>query len=264
MPGVRLGLTRRAPALRVADQPGHDDAEKRADDIREPHLAKISGEPVGHWTLGSLHVALTVHLRGKPQKPTCRKTLEFMVERKGIQFTRKVLFTQIILRGSHDTPHGTPVEISRSSRLRWQTNSAKFIVLATTRATEQGSGVSVRKVIVTPYFANYPSEWHFSPGLDTGDFVFFSRITGTRPDLSIANDPESQFRDAFRFLGANLTQAELQFRGHRGGNDVSRRPHMRVKDEFIAEPYPAWTAVGVSELITDGALVEIRVIAKRG
>ncbi len=38
---------------------------------------------------------------------------------------------------------------------------------------------------------------------------------------------------------------------------------VRVKDEYVAEPYPAWTAIGVSELITDGALVEIRAIAKR-
>jgi enamine deaminase RidA (YjgF/YER057c/UK114 family) len=28
-------------------------------------------------------------------------------------------------------------------------------------------------------------------------------------------------------------------------------------------PYPAWTAIGVTELITDGTLLEIRVIAKR-
>jgi enamine deaminase RidA (YjgF/YER057c/UK114 family) len=39
---------------------------------------------------------------------------------------------------------------------------------------------------------------------------------------------------------------------------------VKAKDEFIAEPYPAWTAIGVSELLTDGALGEIRAIAKRG
>jgi hypothetical protein len=38
---------------------------------------------------------------------------------------------------------------------------------------------------------------------------------------------------------------------------------MKVKDEFIADPYRAWTAIGVSELITAGALVEIRAIARR-
>lgn len=38
---------------------------------------------------------------------------------------------------------------------------------------------------------------------------------------------------------------------------------IKVKDEFVSEPYPAWTAIGVTELITEGTLVEIRVIAKR-
>ena len=34
--------------------------------------------------------------------------------------------------------------------------------------------------------------------------------------------------------------------------------------EFVAAPYPAWTAIGVSELITEGTIVEIRLIARRG
>jgi enamine deaminase RidA (YjgF/YER057c/UK114 family) len=48
---------------------------------------------------------------------------------------------------------------------------------------------------------------------------------------------------------------------------VGLRSHLnafiKVKDEFVSEPYPAWTAIGVTELITEGALVEIRAIAKR-
>ena len=37
----------------------------------------------------------------------------------------------------------------------------------------------------------------------------------------------------------------------------------RIKDEFIKEPYPAWTAIGVSELAADGAVIEIKVTARR-
>jgi enamine deaminase RidA (YjgF/YER057c/UK114 family) len=48
---------------------------------------------------------------------------------------------------------------------------------------------------------------------------------------------------------------------------VGLRQHLeaftKVKDEFIGQPYPAWSAIGVSELITEGTLIEIRVIAKR-
>ena len=38
---------------------------------------------------------------------------------------------------------------------------------------------------------------------------------------------------------------------------------MRVKDAHVRAPYPAWTAVGVSALIGEGALVEVRLIARR-
>ena len=41
-------------------------------------------------------------------------------------------------------------------------------------------------------------------------------------------------------------------------------PNRAARDQFINEPYPAWTAIGVTELITEGTLVEIRAIAKRG
>lgn len=127
----------------------------------------------------------------------------------------------------------------------------------------------MRKIVVTQEFSHYPRDWHFSPGLDTGDFVFFSGVTGTRADSGVAKEPETQFRDAFGFLRANLTHAGLDFRHvvEMTTYHVDLRAHLdvfiKVKDEFIAEPYPAWTAIGVSELITPGALVEIRLIAKR-
>ena len=36
---------------------------------------------------------------------------------------------------------------------------------------------------------------------------------------------------------------------------------MKVKDKYVKEPYPAWTAIGITELAIPGGLVEIRVIA---
>lgn len=127
----------------------------------------------------------------------------------------------------------------------------------------------MRKVIVTRDFANYPRDWHLSPGLDTGDFVFFSGITGVRPDMSVAEDAEAQFRDTFGFLKGNLAEAGLDFSHivEMTTYHVELRRHLdtfiKVKDEVIGEPYPAWTAIGITELITPGTLVEIRAIAKR-
>ena len=37
---------------------------------------------------------------------------------------------------------------------------------------------------------------------------------------------------------------------------------MAVKDRYMHEPYPAWTAIGITELAIPGGLVEIRVTAR--
>jgi enamine deaminase RidA (YjgF/YER057c/UK114 family) len=34
---------------------------------------------------------------------------------------------------------------------------------------------------------------------------------------------------------------------------------LAVRDEFLSAPWPAWTAIGVSELAAPGARVEIKV-----
>ena len=127
----------------------------------------------------------------------------------------------------------------------------------------------MKKSLATPDFAHYPRDWHLSPVLDTGDFVFFSGITGVHADGRLASDPETQIRDTFAFLKANLEVAGLTFDHvvEMTSYHVGLRQHLdafvRVKDEHIAAPYPAWTAIGVTELITEGTIIEIRVIARR-
>lgn len=69
----------------------------------------------------------------------------------------------------------------------------------------------MRTVVVIPPFAHYISDWHFSPTIDTGEFVFCSGVTGTRADDSIAGDPKSQFREAFQNLQATVRRAGLEF-----------------------------------------------------
>ena len=127
----------------------------------------------------------------------------------------------------------------------------------------------MRKLFVAKKFSTYPEEWHFAPVLDTGNFAFLSGITGVHPDQSISADPETQMRDTFRFVGMHFTAAELNFDHvvEMTSYHVGLREHLKtfiqVKDEFINAPYPAWTAVGIAELITAGSLHEIRIIAKR-
>ena len=127
----------------------------------------------------------------------------------------------------------------------------------------------MKKSMATPEFAHFPKDWHLSPVLDTGDLVFFSGVTGTHPDLSVARDPGTQIRDAFEFLKANLAVAGLTFEDvvEMTSYHVDLRKNLaaftQVKDEYVSSPYPAWSAIGVTELITEGTIIEIRVIARR-
>ena len=127
----------------------------------------------------------------------------------------------------------------------------------------------MKKTLTAPDFAHFPDQWHLSPVLDTGAFVFFSGMTGVRADGSLASDPEEQIRDVFAFLAANLEVAGLSFDDvvELTSYHVGLRAHLaafiKVKDAYVSPPYPAWTAIGVSELITEGTIVEVRIIAKR-
>ncbi|HEY3149249.1 MAG TPA: RidA family protein [Dongiaceae bacterium] len=120
-----------------------------------------------------------------------------------------------------------------------------------------------------PAFAHFIEDWHLSPVLDTGDFVFLSGGTGAHPDLSVNPDPETQIRDTFEFLKDHLAVLNLTFDDvvEMTTYHVDLRKHLsiftKVKDEYIGAPYPAWTAIGVSELITEGTIIEIRLVARK-
>ena len=127
----------------------------------------------------------------------------------------------------------------------------------------------MKKPIVPKKFSHYYSNLHFSPAVESQGFIFCSGATGTRPDGSISESPEIQFRDAFETVQLYLNEVGLSFDNvvEMTTYHIHLREHLEVfkavKDEFVKEPYPAWSAIGVSEFITEGALVEIRVIASR-
>ncbi|WP_415908201.1 RidA family protein [Oleiharenicola sp. Vm1] len=120
--------------------------------------------------------------------------------------------------------------------------------------------------------------WHFAPARVDGDLVFISGIVaGAREGSPLdAAGLEAAFRRAWQSVKATLEAAGA-------GTDtivdlttfhLFQSPHFKgtkaehlalfakVKDEFVPEPYPAWTAIGVSELVPPTGLVEIKVVAR--
>ncbi|GAT00240.1 endoribonuclease [Mycolicibacterium fortuitum subsp. acetamidolyticum] len=109
---------------------------------------------------------------------------------------------------------------------------------------------------------------HFSPAVIDGDHLRCSGMIGMRPDLSVPEDPRAQFTQAFSNLHGVLAEAGLNFTDvvEITSYHVGLQQHVQVfgevKDEFVAAPYPAWTAVGVTELAMPGALVEVQITAR--
>ena len=126
-----------------------------------------------------------------------------------------------------------------------------------------------KKVIIPTDLRNKYDNWHFSPAVESGGFVFVSGCTGTKLDGTISNDEKEQFHQAFKTAEKSLIEAGLSFSDviemttYHVGLKKHLNAFMSVKDEFIPEPFPAWTAVGVAELAVESAIIEIRIIAKK-
>lgn len=126
-----------------------------------------------------------------------------------------------------------------------------------------------RQTIVPPGWEHWHRDLRYAPAVISGDLIFVSGGTGVGLDGSLTDDPEAQIRQAFKNIGTVLAEAGANFAdvvemtSYHVGLQGQASLFVQVKDEFIGEPYPAWTAIGISELITPGAIVEIRVTARR-
>jgi enamine deaminase RidA (YjgF/YER057c/UK114 family) len=110
--------------------------------------------------------------------------------------------------------------------------------------------------------------FHFAPAVKDRDRLYCSGVIGTGPDGKASPDPETQFTQAFETLSSVLKAAGVSFSEvvemttFHVGLQKSLATFMRVKDKYLSAPYPAWTAIGITELAIPGGLVEIKVIAR--
>ncbi len=112
-------------------------------------------------------------------------------------------------------------------------------------------------------------DWHYSNAVVSNGFVFISGCTGVDKDGRCAADPSNQIKQAFDNVSAALALAGLDF------SDVVDLTtyHVelqqqiaifrQIKDQYIHAPYPAWTAIGITELAAEHAIVEIKAIARQ-
>ncbi|WP_104176312.1 RidA family protein [Arthrobacter sp. Y81] len=135
----------------------------------------------------------------------------------------------------------------------------------TSLSTQRAGGRSITPESMADDYRQY----HFSPGFEASGFLFISGQTGVDGNGEVPDDPSGQARCAFERIGAVLSEAGLEFEDivsitshHVGDVTTIFDWFPAVKDAFLASPYPAWTAIGVSGLAIPGVVIEISAIAR--
>jgi enamine deaminase RidA (YjgF/YER057c/UK114 family) len=127
--------------------------------------------------------------------------------------------------------------------------------------------MSKRRTIIPKGMEFYYERFHFAPAVRVGKTLYCSGQLGRDGKGAPSTDPKTQFTLAFENLRTVLEAAGGGFEDvielttfHVGMEAL--QTFIDVKNDFIKEPYPAWTAIGVSALAMPGALVEIRATAR--
>lgn len=124
-----------------------------------------------------------------------------------------------------------------------------------------------RNVIVPDSSRRAYENFHFAAAVRAGNLLILSGQIGLGEDGKLPESPQEEFRNAWRSIGTTLTHAGLsyadiiEYTSYHVGLQAHLPAFMKVRDEFISEPWPAWTAIGITELAVPGARVEIKVVA---
>lgn len=104
-------------------------------------------------------------------------------------------------------------------------------------------------------------QFHFAPAYRVGDTLYVSGVIGSGDDMS------DEFTSAFESLAGVLEAAGFSL------DDVvdmttfhvdmsnTLGTFMAARDAAMSEPWPAWTAIGCTELAIPGGRAEVKVTA---
>ncbi|MFO7560943.1 MAG: RidA family protein [Desulfobacterales bacterium] len=123
-----------------------------------------------------------------------------------------------------------------------------------------------KRLINPPGTEGIYQSMQFSQAVRMGHMIWISGQVGMNEKMQMAEGIEAQSRQAFQNLqkvleasGAAVEDVVELVTYHLSMKDIGA--FAKVKSEFFKKDYPAWTAVGVKELVIPGLLVEIRATA---
>lgn len=125
------------------------------------------------------------------------------------------------------------------------------------------------EVVIPPGSEKTYERFHFAPAVRVGDTVYCSGVIGA-DGASVPDSAGDEFTNAFAGLAAVLTAAGgsladvVEMTSFHVDMSANLGAFMAAKDAVMNEPYPAWTAIGCTELAIPGARVEIKATAVLG
>jgi enamine deaminase RidA (YjgF/YER057c/UK114 family) len=145
---------------------------------------------------------------------------------------------------------------------------AALVALAPATRTDAAEPVPTREHLAPPGWEASYHQWHYTPVVKVGQQVIVSGIPA-----AVGDSYEARVRWMFGELKAHLASAGATLADvveltsyHATPTDTAsfRAEFARfapIHHEFFPDHYPAWSAVGTSALLADGAPVELRAVA---
>ena len=109
--------------------------------------------------------------------------------------------------------------------------------------------------------------FQFAPAVKTGNTIYVSGVIGSGDDGSVPDDPGDEFTNAFASLASTLEAAGasladvVELTSFHVNMPETLGKFMKAKAAVMNEPYPAWTAIGCTELAIPGARAEVKATA---
>lgn len=122
--------------------------------------------------------------------------------------------------------------------------------------------------VVPEQMAAVYETFHYAPAVRAGDFLYLSGVVGAPQSEGEAGLHEAA-RQAFTTAGLVLAEAGYTFddvvemTSYHTDLEAQQASFQTVRNEFLSEPWPAWTALDIDRLWMPTAAVEIRFVAWR-
>lgn len=133
-------------------------------------------------------------------------------------------------------------------------------------ACDVSTNHSVETIVPAGWESTYET-YHYAPAVRAGDMLILSGVVAATQD---GFSEEQIYTEAFKTIGRILTEGGatwgdvVEFQTFHTDLPAQINTFAAVKDQFVKEPYPAWTAIDIDRLYTDNGIVEIKVTAYLG